>query len=105
MTWKSAGASREGRARISGQLPEPESSAVHVIGSPAFTCTGTIFDVILKSPTAPLKPLGAGGRGLTWSDTGAPGTANCWYWRCWKKPNSETPTLRLISWLVVLSGM
>ena len=63
MTWKSAGASLDGSERISGQLPEPESSTVHVIGSPAFTCTGTIFDVILKSPTAPLNPLGAGGRG------------------------------------------
>jgi hypothetical protein len=60
-----------GSPRISGQLPEPVSSTVHVTGSPALTSRGTTFEVILKSPTAPVNPAGAGGSGRTSIDTGA----------------------------------
>src|ERR1019366_9737541 len=75
----------------------------HVTGSPTLTRVGTTFDAILKSPTAPAKPCGAGGRGRTSIVAGVPGTANCWYCLCWKKPKPVTPTLRLTSWLVGLN--
>ena len=36
---------------------------------------------------------------------GVAGTANCWYWRCWKNPKPVTPTLRFTIWLEGLSRM
>src|ERR1039458_3389516 len=77
-TWKSPGTSRAGSPWTSGQLPEPDNSMVQVTGSPTLTWTGTTFEATLKSPTAPVNPSGAGGRGRTSIVGGAPVTANCW---------------------------
>ena len=50
---------------MSGQLPVPPSSSVHVIGSPTATEVGTTFAVKVNWPTAPPKSAGApSGRGL-----------------------------------------
>jgi len=105
MTWKSSETSLEGIPLNSGQLPVPDSSIVHVMGSPALTWVGTTLEAMRKSPTAPVKPCGAGGSGRTLIATGPSGTANCWYCLCWKKPKPVTPTLRLTSWLVGLRRM
>src|ERR1700690_939742 len=97
--WKSEETSRAGSPRISGQFPVPESSTVHVMGSPVATRVGTTLDAILNSPTAPVNPAGAGGRGRTLISAEFPATENCWDRRCWKNPKPLTPTLRLTSWL------
>ncbi len=88
---------------MSGQFPLPVSCSVHVTGSPTAAEAGTSLDRSLKSPTAPEKPAAAGGRGRTSIVGTLLITENCWYCRCWKKPNPVTPTFRFTSWLTALS--
>jgi len=105
ITWKSRGASREGRPRISGQLPGARHSTVQVIGLAAFTSRGTTLRDLevadgAGEPAWRLAQRAARVR----SKPGAPGKRRTgWYWRFGKKARiPDTPDTQMMSWLVGL---
>lgn len=84
---------------MSGQLPVPLSSIVHVIGSPTAAFSGTTFDTTVNWPTAPLKLAGAGGSGrissVGWSEVTDTGSMR----GCDRKPMPTVPVWMLRIWL------
>ena len=62
---------------MSGQLPVPASSMVHVTGSPGAAVVGTILETSVNWPTALEKSAGAGGSGLTVILTGSVSICRC----------------------------